>query len=132
MRQALLVLAAGAAFGCARNQPQQVAAGTEFELPLGGAAQVVDGPTVTFAQVAEDSRCPIDAVCIQAGRATVRLQIHRGDSASELLLSTRDGASADTVGGHEVRLVALLPPPRAATPTPVDSYRVTLLIESAR
>ena len=132
MRQVLLVLAAGAAFGCARNQPQQVAAGTEFELPLGGAARVAGGPTVTFAEVAEDSRCPIDAICIQAGRATVRLEVQRGDSASELLLSTRDGAIADTIGAHEVRLVALLPPPRAATPTPADSYRVTLLIESTR
>lgn len=132
MRQVLLVLAAGAALGCARNQPQQVAAGTEFELPLGGAAQVAGGPTVSFAEVAEDSRCPIDAVCIQAGKATVRLGIQRGDSASELLLSTRDGAIADTIGAHEVRLVALLPPPRAATPTPTDSYRVTLLIDSVR
>lgn len=132
MRQVLVVLIAGAAFGCARNQPQQVAAGSRFELPLGGAAQVDGGPTVTFAKVVEDSRCPIDAVCIQAGRATVRLEIQRGDSASELLLSTRDGAIADTVGLHEIRLVALFPPPRAATPTPTDSYRVTLLIDSAR
>ena len=132
MRQALLVLAAGAAFGCARNQPQQVAAGTEFELPLGGAAQVAGGPTVTFAEVTEDSRCPIDAVCIQAGKATVHLGIQRGDSVSDLRLSTRNGPIADTVGAHEVRLVALLPPPRASTPTPTDSYRVTLRIDSVR
>lgn len=132
MRRALLVLAAGAAFGCARNQPRQVVVGSEFELSLGGTVRVAAGPALSFAAVVEDSRCPIDAVCIQAGRAAVRIAVQHGDSALELLLSTREGAIADTVGAHEVRLVALLPPPRAATPTPPDSYRVTLRVDSAR
>lgn len=129
MRQWLLVVGAGAAFGCARPQPQQASAGAEFELPLGAAARVGSGPEVTFVEVIEDSRCPIDAVCIQAGRATVRLTVDHAGRRHELELSTRDGAVADSVGGHEVRLVALLPPPRAAEPTAPDSYRVTLLVD---
>ena len=129
MRQALLVLVAGAALGCVRNHPQQVSGGSEFELPLGGAARVTGGPEVTFEAVVEDSRCPIDAVCIQAGRATVRLRIDHAGQAQVIELSTRDGAVADTVDGHEARLVALLPPPRSSAAIPPDSYRVTLFFE---
>ena len=81
MRPWLLVVGAGAAFGCARPQPHQVPAGTEFEVPLGVTARVAGGPAVTFAEVVEDSRCPVDAVCIQAGRdfsVEVRLRIPDG------------------------------------------------------
>jgi hypothetical protein len=128
----LLVVGAGAAFGCARPQPHQVPAGTEFEVPLGVTARVAGGPAVTFAEVVEDSRCPVDAVCIQAGRATVRLAVEHGGLREELRLSTREGAVADTIGGFEVRLVALLPAPRAAAPTPRDAYRVSLQVDSLR
>lgn len=130
MRLSLLVVGAGAAFGCARPQSQQVPAGAEFEVPLGGTARVAGGPAVTFAQVLEDSRCPIDAVCIQAGRATVRLAVEHGGIREEVRLSTREGAVADTVGRYELRLVALLPAPRAAAPTPPDAYRVSLQVDS--
>ena len=130
MRPWLLVLGAGAAFGCARPQSQQVQAGAEFELPIGATAQVGTGPEVMFMEVAEDSRCPIDAVCIQAGRATVRLAVGYAGKRREILLSTREGPAADTAHGHEIRLIALLPPPRAAATTPPDSYRVSLRVDS--
>lgn len=132
MRRLLLVVGAGAAFGCARPQPQQVAAGAEFELPVGVTHRVADGPDVTFTGVVEDSRCPIDAVCVQAGWATILLSVAYGGSRSEVRLSTREGASADTLHGHELRLISLLPPPRAAAPTPSEAYRVTLTVDSLR
>ena len=132
MRPWLLVLGAGAAFGCARPQSQRVPAGSEFELPIGMAAEVGGGPGVTFMDVVEDSRCPIDAICIQAGRATVRLAVEHAGNRREIQLSTREGPAADTVHGLEIRLIALLPPPRAAAPTPADSYRVTLQVDSLR
>ena len=128
----LLVVGAGAAFGCARPQPQQVTPGAEFELRIGDAVRVAGGPGLRFARVVEDSRCPIDALCIQPGRATVRLAVIRPGDAEEIELSTREGPAADTIAGYEVRLVSLLPPPRAAVPTAPDSYRVTLLVDSLR
>ena len=128
----MLLLGAGAAFGCARPQLQQVPAGTEFELPIGSGARVNGGPDVTFVRLVEDSRCPIDAVCIQAGRATVRLAVTRSGRRREIQLSTREGPPADTAFGYEIRLIALLPPPRAAAPTPTDSYRATILVDSLR
>ncbi|MGE5926151.1 MAG: hypothetical protein ACM357_02270 [Gemmatimonadota bacterium] len=130
MRLWLLVVGAGAAFGCARPQSQLVPAGAEFEVPLGVTVRVAGGPAVTFAEVLEDSRCPIDAVCVQAGRATVRLTVDHGGMREEFRLSTREGAVADTVGRHAVRLVAVLPAPRAASPTPRDAYRVMLQVDA--
>ena len=132
MRPWLLFLGAGTAFGCARPQPQPVPAGTEFELPLGSTARTAGGHEVTFAEVVEDSRCPIDAVCIQAGRATVSLAVAFAGRRREIQLSTREGPSADTLDGHELRLISVMPPPRAAEPTPPDAYRVTLLVDSLR
>lgn len=132
MRRSQLLLMAGVALGCARHQPQEIAAGREFELAVGQRAALAAGPAVTFAAVVEDSRCPIDAICIQAGRAVVRLSLAAGDRTRDLLLMTRDGAAADTVESLEIRLLTLLPAPRAAAPTPADSYRVTLRVDSIR
>lgn len=126
------MLMAGVAFGCARHQPQPVAPGLEFELPLGQAAAVSGGPVVTFREVIEDSRCPIDAICIQAGRATVRLTLAQGGTTRDLVLATREGREADTSGQYEIRLLSLLPPRSAAAPLPADAYRVTLLIDSTK
>ena len=131
MRFVRAVVAAGAALGCARNQPQDVAAGVEFALALGGTARLGGGDLqIAFSEVVEDSRCPIDAICVQAGRATVRLTVDRAGSSRALLLSTREGTATDTAGPYQVRLVSLLPAPRAAEPHPADSQRVTLLIDS--
>ena len=132
MRWSLFVLVAGVALGCARHQSQEIAPGREFELAIGQRAALPGGLALTFAAVVEDSRCPVDAICIQAGRAAVRLSLTEDGRTRDLLLMTREGAAADTVEPLEIRLVSLLPPPRAATPTPADSYRVTLLIDSIR
>ena len=34
-----------------------------------------DGPWVEFLEVVEDSRCPPDVVCIQAGRARIKIRV---------------------------------------------------------
>src|SRR3989344_7481643 len=47
--------------------------GSDFSLALGQTAWVED-LQITFSGVEDDSRCPTDVVCIQAGWVTLRLQ----------------------------------------------------------
>ena len=57
--------------GCSGNpvQPSAVALGVPFELRPGERAAVAGGVSLAFVDVASDSRCPIDAVCVSAGEA---------------------------------------------------------------
>lgn len=48
----------------------------DFELALGRTVSIAGTPQrVTFEAVPEDSRCPIDAVCVWAGNARVSLRV---------------------------------------------------------
>lgn len=74
------------------------------------------GQTVTFVEVAEDSRCPEGTTCVWEGRAGVQLRV--GDGAVRLTVpyaSMRDGETASVaVDGVEVELVGLYPYPGSA------------------
>lgn len=127
---AVMTLGAAAA-GCARNPPVEVSPGAAFELGIGEAARVTDGDlTITFERVVEDSRCPIDAVCVRAGRATIRLATRSGEGGPvPLELSTREGPDAAASGPFTIRLVALAPPRRARDSGEPGPYRATLRLE---
>ena len=128
----LAVMTLGAAVaGCARNGPVEVSPDSDFELGIGETARVEDGAlTITFERVVEDSRCPVDAVCIRAGRATIRLATRaREGEPVPLELSTREGPDAAASGPFTIRLVAIAPPRRAREPGDPGPYRATLRVE---
>src|SRR5687768_9470891 len=53
-----------------------------FRLAYGNTIRVEHTRTrAHFAELIEDSRCPLDVQCIQAGRARVRLSVRRGNAA---------------------------------------------------
>jgi hypothetical protein len=127
---AVLVLGTAAA-GCARNAPVEVSPGAEFELGIGETARMADGDLmITFERVVEDSRCPVDVVCVRAGRATVRLATRSGEGDPlPLELSTGEGPDAAASGPFTIRLVSIAPPRRARDPGEPGPYRATLLVE---
>lgn len=127
---AVMTLGAAAA-GCARNAPVEVSPGAEFELGIGETARVANGDlTITFERVVEDSRCPMDAVCVWAGRATIRLATRSGAADPvPLELSTREGPDAAASGPFTIRLLAIAPPRRARDPGEPGPYRATLRVE---
>lgn len=69
---AALVLSACAATG----QPTPLADGSNVAL---GQRALVDGPIVQPVAVLEDSRCPMNARCVWAGRVRVKMMWHRGN-----------------------------------------------------
>jgi hypothetical protein len=84
-----------------------------------------------FRTVSQDSRCPVDVVCIWQGNAAVEvdLALAAGPSAP-YTFDTSDADPSVTVGGFRVTLLALTPEPRADATIPPGDYRAWFRIES--
>jgi hypothetical protein len=87
-----------------------------------GQVAVVDGVRVRPLAIIEDSRCPINVVCVWAGRIVVRTEI-RGSGVPE----TRDLelGKLQPIAGGTLTLTAAEPAPLAGTRIPPSAYRFT-------
>lgn len=94
---------------------------------------VVDGVLgLRFVGVEEDSRCPIDAVCVWQGNAAVRIALSRpGIPEVSALLNTSVEPTGAEFGGYRIRLEELSPLPRSTSSIPPASYSATIRIEQA-
>jgi hypothetical protein len=113
------------------SEPVVVPLGRAFELAPGQEA-LVDGLSVGFQRVGQDSRCPIDVVCIWEGDAAVALLLRAGsDPAAERELHTSGtlGGPETSYAGYKVRLESLLPATRSSQPIRPYDYRATLVVE---
>lgn len=81
----------------------------------------------SFQQVVSDSRCPLDALCIQPGEAVVGFGVGSESSAFVGRLSTR-ATQPFSWGIYQLRLVRLEPYPRTTLTIGPDDYRATFLI----
>jgi len=126
--RAFLVFLAVAALGC--GGPTEVDLGQDFTLAFGKSAAIEGtGITVTFEDVLEDSRCPNDVDCIQAGNARIQLAVNtparrvvlhtHGDSTYAVVLQTG-------IRQLVIQLGTLLPYPQAGEPIDERTYRATL------
>ena len=87
---------AGVNLGCADHPtgPGESPFGQSFELRPGTSAILSDGLKVTFDGVRADSRCPMDALCVWAGDATVAVRLSQPPAAqAERALHTQTGGS---------------------------------------
>lgn len=89
--------------GCVSNSP------IESPVRVGQIASV-NGPRVRAERVIEDSRCPIDAQCVWAGRLIVRVTVLGGGWSKQLDLTS--GVPV-TVADGSLTLVAATPPRRS-------------------
>lgn len=103
-----------------------------FTLRVGQTAQV-EGLRVTFTRVLEDSRCPVDVVCVWAGNAKVELELAltgHGQSTAELN-STLEPQEVE-FAGYLVRYLDLEPRPKSGQPIDPRAYRLTLVVSRDR
>jgi hypothetical protein len=111
-----------------------VSAPTELTLRHGEEKRV-EGTVlrVGFARVVEDSRCPIDAICVWQGNAAVEIGVAAGMGPSDPLRlnTTLDPKSAEHLGVR-FTLLEVQPAPRAAVPTEAKDYSIRLRLEPAR
>jgi hypothetical protein len=108
------------------------ALGDTLRVELGHAVETAAGFTVGFVQLVDDSRCPLDAVCVWEGDAAVRTRVARRGVAVDSVLHTsgRMGRGAMTVAGHDVRLVGVEPYPVAGRPRPAGTRSFALYVVS--
>lgn len=105
----------------------EVPAGPEFELsPSRTVGLSGTGATVTMVDVANDSRCPIDVVCVWAGNAEVRFRVRAEGHDTTVSLHTMQEPRAVTVGAIRLELTSLAPPNRAGSATPAPEYRARI------
>lgn len=105
----------------------------------------VDGNTIRPVEVLEDSRCPIDATCVWAGRVRVRVRVSVGGASGESVMEVnrpmaivlRDGRvelklPAEGRGFQQLTLVAVAPlnwarPPAGVDPNARKRFAFTLI-----
>ena len=132
MRTVMLVACLLAVTACDEKGPvgPTVTLNERFTLAPGETA-TIDGVDlfVQFVDVAGDSRCPADAICIQGGDAVVRIRVLDGGAVSAYELHTGDSSRA-TVTHTQVRiaLVELQPYPFSSRTIASSEYRATLRV----
>jgi hypothetical protein len=115
------------AVGCAASPAgpsAEVPLGREFSLRPGESATVRSTDLrVTFLSVVSDSRCPADAVCVQAGDAVVALRV--GRTGVELRSTS---APETAVGPYLLRLERVEPEARSGRTIAAGDYRAVLKV----
>jgi hypothetical protein len=105
------------------------ALGQPTELAPGQTAQV--GPLrVTFTGVRDDSRCPVDVVCVWEGDAVAKVELSQPTGAVETHELHTSSPRATTYGGYRVELVRLDPAPRSTQPIPPERYRLVVRVSA--
>lgn len=117
---AVAAAACGLALGCASPIP---AAPESATLRLGETGRI-GGLRVRPLALVEDSRCPAEVRCIQAG--TVRVSVAIGGDRETLAL-----AEPWPVAGRFITLSAVEPEARADTPRAPADYRLRFTVEPA-
>jgi hypothetical protein len=102
----------------------------DFDLKAGQSARVDGtGLTVSFVSVPEDSRCPIDVVCVWAGNGAVSLVITDDTGAKNtIVLNTTLSPRSVRTSGYEISLTGLKPAPKQGSPIPLADYVATLRV----
>lgn len=89
---------------------------------------------VTFTEVVEDSRCPLDVVCVQAGRVVVTLRLVQGGQAlgvAKLGLGEPGIPSTRQLAGYSISLLDVSPHPTSVNaPISASAYRVQVRVET--
>jgi hypothetical protein len=135
LRGLILLLVALVGVSCARSLPfhplVRVQLDSSFLLHAGQTAMIEGTPLrLSFVSVDEDSRCPVDVVCVWSGDAQVHLVLTYESLADEGLdLHTDLEPRSEVVHGYRVALERLEPPRqserRIAQKQYVAAFRVT-------
>lgn len=112
--------------GCQAATPQASPQTVELKP---GEETVYQDLTVRFNTVINDSRCPADAICIQAGEALISLNVSANGQAETIEMTTPEGqASQASFAGYSIELHDLQPYPLASQPTSPENYTALLVL----
>ncbi len=85
--------------------------------------------TVKFVSLIEDSRCPTDAQCIQAGNARIKVQVSKpGSEPVTIEMNTTFGAMGGAYDSYAINLTKLTPVPKSNVRLNRNAYTATFTI----
>ena len=85
--------------------------------------------SIKFVSVTEDSRCPVDAVCVWAGNAKVHVKITDPHGGSKMMvMNTNAGTKGDQYNGWAIYLTELTPPSKSGGKIKQKAYSATFSI----
>jgi hypothetical protein len=93
-------------------------------LKVGERKQVL-GIYITPLSILEDSRCPIDVQCIQAGTVRVKMLAESGMGNGDLTLRLNELGTTET---EEITLTDVSPAPRSTVEIAKGEYRLTFVV----
>ncbi len=79
-------------------------------------------------ELIEDSRCPSDVVCIQAGTVRLAVEVVTSGRVSEEVLTLNE---KKTIAGFDVTLTTVTPYPQVSVPRPENEYRFSFTVVKA-
>ncbi len=118
--------------GCSAVQTAAIVEpGASFALAPGQTAALKGTDTrITFKQVREDSRCPVDVTCVWAGDAKIEIVISRKGAADDTrILSITPPNNEARTGNLRIRFVSLAPVPRQADGNAPRNYRAEFVTD---
>jgi hypothetical protein len=94
---------------------------------------------VAFLRVLQDSRCPLNATCVQQGDAVIQLQGKSAEGGFDTFEARLPGGTAptdttilwDTWSGYRFRLLKLEPYPQEGVAVDSSAYVATLLVRES-
>jgi hypothetical protein len=127
-----VVLGTLAAAGCggSPSAPGDVPYGTRVDIKAGKPVRIGDdGLKTTFTAVTSESRCPMDALCIDSGNAVLAFRFEVDGGAIDRDLHTKAGQTAVPIDGFAVTLLALDPYPRSDCPIAPSDYVAQIRVD---
>ena len=107
--------------------PQQAQVGDTIRLRLGSSARIgTTGIVVGFTRVVGDSRCPIDALCVWAGDAEVRVDLSAGPAKTSAQLHSFLEPKSVDYNGYVFRLIEVAPALRSTETPRTEDYVIAL------
>jgi hypothetical protein len=129
MRFVVIAAALLAAAGCFSPTGPDAVVGTPFELKHGATASLPENARLRFDTVRADSRCPIDAICVTAGDATIAVTLMRGSGNESHDVQTIPAQSQFSYSKYIVKLTELQPYPRSDRQSRPEDYTATFVVE---
>ncbi|MBI1731088.1 hypothetical protein HYR53_10815 [Candidatus Acetothermia bacterium] len=121
-------------FGQSSPQGTDVHVNQTFTLGLGATAKVMEANLlVTFVDVVEDSRCPVDVTCVWAGNLKVLVKLQEvGRSAQQVELNSTSDPRQVFFGDYRVDFMGAQPPKRSTQDIRKQDYILSLMVKGLK
>ena len=99
---------------------------TDITLGVGEKVQT-EGLSITLNSLVQDSRCPIDVQCIQAG--AVNTNVTLTDSTHTVTKNFPSDGVPETFGDYKISIINIAPPRMSGREVAQNEYKITFHIE---